>query len=500
MRYIQGTPREEVILFPQAIDDYISQDNPVRFIDAFVYSLDLKNLEFSHSTPSHTGRPAYNPADLLKLYIYGYINRIRSSRMLEKECQRNLELMWLVRKLSPDFKTIADFRKDNLGAIKQVCREFSVVCKGLELFGCELIVVDGSKFKAVNSKKRNFNAKRLEKAIKKIDAKIEKYLKELEEQDKRGSEVKIPTGEELKEKIKQLKERKQQYGQLQQRLRDSGQSQISLTDADSRSMKCAQGEADVCYNVQTAVDSKNKLIVDVEVTNEVNDRGQLFRMGNLAKQTLGVDKIEALTDMGYYDADEVEKCEKEGITVYIDKPNTSSSFKNGLFSKGDFIYDSHKDVYVCPAGEELRYRYQRQHKGKQVRYYSTSACGSCEIKRGCTRNKGNRKIMRLVNEDVIERMAQRVRGNPEKMKLRKEIVEHPFGTIKRWMGQGYFLMKGIKKVAAEISLTVLGYNIKRVINIVGVQKMIEAVVHRINSIQVEFLSRHRLAIRSQNDN
>ena len=422
MRYIQGASREEVILFPQAIDDYISQDNPVRFIDAFVDSLDLKSLEFTHSTPSRTGRPAYNPADLLKLYIYGYINRIRSSRMLEKECQRNLELMWLVRKLSPDFKTIADFRKDNIKAIKQVCREFVVLCKGLELFGCELIAIDGSKFKAVNSKKRNFSLKRLEKVIKEIEAKIEEYLKELEEQDKRESEVKTPTGEEFKEKINQLTERKHQYGQLQKQLKDSGQSQISLTDADSRRMKLGQGEADVCYNVQVAVDSKNKLIVivDVEVTNEVNDRGQLCLMAKSSKQILGVEKIEAVADMGYYDADEVEKCEKEEITVYIPKPNTSVSSQKGLFSKEDFSYDSHKDVYVCPAGKELGYRYQTQHKGKQVRYYSTSACGVCEIKGRCIRsNKGNRrKIMRLVNEEVIERMAQRVRENPEKMKLR----------------------------------------------------------------------------------
>jgi transposase len=242
LSFIQGTPRSDVLLFPEAIDDYVSEDNPVRFIEAFVEGLDLHQLGFTRSTPAHTGRPAYAPADLLKLYIYGYLNRTRSSRLLERESHRNLELIWLLRKLTPDFKTIADFRKDNVEAIKRVCREFTLLCKRLELFGGELLAIDGSKFKAQNSKRRNFTSEKLEKTIKEIDAKIESYLNQLDEADEEEAEVKAPTtAQQLKEKIEQLRQRKENYEQIQQQLNESGQSQISLTDPDSRAMKVSQG-------------------------------------------------------------------------------------------------------------------------------------------------------------------------------------------------------------------------------------------------------------------
>jgi len=314
LSFIQGTPRSEVLLFPEAFDDYITDDNPVRFIEAFVDHLDLHALGFSRTTPSHTGRPAYSPADLLKLYIYGYINRTRSSRLLEKECSRNLELIWLMRKLRPDFKTIADFRKDNAEALKQVCREFTLLCKRLELFGGELVAIDGSKFKAQNSKRRNFTAKKLDESIKEVDAKIESYLGQLDEADQQEADVKAPTAEQLKEKIERLRTRKRDYEQMQQQLKESGEAQISLTDPDSRSMRVSQG-TDVCYNVQTVVDDLHKLIVEHEVTNDPTDQAQLSRMAIRAKQTLGVDELEAVADKGYYDGAEVKKCEQAGITV-----------------------------------------------------------------------------------------------------------------------------------------------------------------------------------------
>jgi transposase len=314
LSFLKGTPRCDVLLFPEAIDDYVSEDNPVRFIEAFVDNLDLHDLGFSRAIPAHTGRPAYSPADLLKLYIYGYLNRTRSSRLLEREAHRNLELIWLMRKLRPDFKTIADFRRDNTDAIKKVCRQFTLLCKRLELFGRELVAIDGSKFKAQNSKRRNFTAKKPDEIIKEVDAKVQDYLKKLDEADSQEDEVKTPTADQLKEKIEHLRNRKAKYHQTEKQLKESGESQISLTDPDSRSMKVAQG-TDVCYNVQTVVDAKHKLIVEVEVTNDATDHGQLSKMAVQAKQTLEVEQIEAVADRGYYDGAEVKKCQQAGVTV-----------------------------------------------------------------------------------------------------------------------------------------------------------------------------------------
>lgn len=474
MSFIKGTPRSDVLLFPEAIDDYVCSDNPVRFIEAFVDNLDLQQLGFGRTTPSHTGRPAYSPADLLKLYVYGYINRTRSSRLLERECSRNLELIWLMRKLKPDFKTIADFRKDNTDAIKLVCRQFTLLCKRMQLFGGELVAIDGSKFKAQNNKKRNFTASKLDKSIKEIDAKIKDYLDQLDEADQQEAEFKAPTPEQLKEKIEQLRKRKENYDLVEKQLKASGQPQISLTDPDSRAMKVGQG-SDVCYNVQTVVDSLHKLIVEHEVTNEPTDHHQLSKMAILAKQTLEVEQLAVVADRGYYDGAEVKKSGEAGITVYVAKQQTSANEKQGLYTKEDFTYNSARDCYECPAGKELGYRYDTIELGRHIRYYSTKECRTCEVMEKCTRNKKGRRITRWVDEAILEQMSERVRANPEKMKKRKELAEHPFGTMKRGMNSGYFLMRGVKKVAAEMSLTVMAYNIKRVINILGVRKMLEAV-------------------------
>ena len=473
MGYIQGTPREQTILFPETIEEYISDDNPVRFVDAFVDQLDLQAAGFQRTLPSETGRPPYAPGDLLKLYIYGYLNRIRSSRKLEQEAARNIEVMWLLRKLKPDFKTIADFRKDNRNAFKQVFREFILLCRKLELFGGELIAVDGSKFKAVNNSKRNFTKARLQKTLKRIDEKIEGYLNELDECDSKGPSPKRYSVAELESKIEHLKDRQDRYSQLLQEIEESGETQISLTDADSRSM-AKSPKAPVSYNVQTAVDEKHKLIVTQDVTNAVTDRDQLSKIAIQAKETLGVEKLKVVADMGYSHGKEIKACEEAGFEPYVPTPVTSANRKLGLYGKEQFVYDAEKDVYRCPAGQELTYRFDTHEKGRHIRYYKTSACRTCAIKAKCTRNKEGRRITRWVDEHIMERMQARIDANHELMKKRKQIVEHPFGTIKYWNDQGHFLMRGLENVRAEFSLSALIYNLKRVINIIGVPKMLEA--------------------------
>jgi len=471
MPHIHGAPRDQVLLFPPSLDEYITDDNPVRFIDAFVDQLDLHQLGFSRAVASPLGRPAYHPADLLKLYIYGYLNRLRSSRLLERETRRNLELMWLLKKLTPDFKTIADFRKDNLQPIQKVCRTFTLLCKELQLFGGELVAIDGSKFKAVNNRKRNFTDEKLTKALRHIDQKIAEYLQALDTADTDSPTRRDLSAAELQERIEQFRERKQHYQQLQQTLAASGESQISLTDPDSRSMPVTQG-VDVCYNVEVVVDSKHKLIVTHFLTTDVSDQEQLAPMAKQAKTVLGVEEVDALADKGFYNGEQVKQCDAAAIHAYIAKPHTSRNQHKGLFTKDDFRYDKERDSYWCPQGAELTFRFETEEKGRATRYYATSACGGCPIKAQCTENKGGRRITRWADEHLLETMAERVRAHPEIMKVRKEIIEHVFGTMKRSMDQGYFLLRTRKKVAAEMSLTVLAYNLKRVIKILGVKGLI----------------------------
>lgn len=475
MHHIDGIDRDQITMFPEALDDYISQDDPVRFIDAFVGSLDLSSLGFQRVIPADTGRPPYHPGDLLRLYIYGYLNRVRSSRRLEKEANRNVELMWLLRRLTPDFKTIADFRRDNHKAIQKVCRSFTLFCRECDLFGGELIAIDGSKFKAVNSRRRNFSKRKLNSFIKKIDQNIEDYLNDLDENDELEAEVHKPTAEEIQEKIDSLKERKGNLGKLLDELESSGQTQVSFTDPDSRSMPLGQNHGtQVGYNVQVSVDDKHKLIIDHDVTNEVNDFNQLERMASRAKEILQVDELEVIADKGYYDGGQIKACLQKGIIPTIPKAFTSANRKKGLFTKRDFRYDRENDCYWCPAGESMTFRFQTTEKDRQIKYYATSSCRACKIKHRCTRSKDGRRITRLVDEDLLDEMQRRIENNPDLLTRRKAIVEHPFGTIKLSMDQGYFLMKGIPKTSAEMSLSFLAYNIKRVINILGVPKMIEA--------------------------
>jgi hypothetical protein len=385
--------------------------------------------------------------------------------------------MWLLGKLAPDFKTIADFRRDNLAAIKGVCREFTLLCRKLKLFGGELVAVDGSKFKAVNNRRRNFNEARLTKAIKAIEEKIDGYLDELDQADadEPGPDEPGPNATELREKIRTLQQRKAKYQALQEGLKESGAKQVSLTDKDARSMVMHHGSTEVGYNVQTAVDEKHQLIVEHEVTNDPTDHAHLAEMALRAKAMLEVEKLEVVADMGYYDGAEVKQCAEAGVTTYVPKPITSVNKKRGLFTKQDFSYEEEQDCYRCPAGEALTYRYESFEQGRLIRYYTTSKCRDCPLKAKCTTNARGRRITRWVDEKFLEEMARRVRARPELMRRRQQLSEPPFGTIKRAMGHGYFLMKGLNQVGAEMSLTVLSYNIKRVINIIGVKKLIAAV-------------------------
>jgi transposase len=473
MGHIEGASRAQHILFPEVLDDDIAEDNPARFIDVFVESLDLDAIGFRRTRPAATGRPSYDPGHLLKLYIYGYMNRIRSSRRLERETHRNVELLWLLRKLPPDFKTIADFRKDNVTAFKQVFRAFVIRCKEWGLFGQELVAIDGSKFKAVNNRRRNFTKAKLSETLTDIDAKIEHYMRELDKTDVEEANVQQPTVEALQEKVRQLRERKGRYEGLLQEMDRTGQSQVSLTDPDSRAMPKSP-KVDVGYNAQVAVDDKHHLFVVQDVTNAVTDVEQLSNIAIQAKEALEVEQLTVVADMGYYHGEELKACEEAGIDPYVAKPLTSANHKLGLFGKERFTYDPAQDCYRCPAGQMLTFRFATVELGRPLRYYATTACRACAIKARCTRNKEGRRMTRWVHEHILERMPKRVEANPAMMKMRKQIVEHPFGTIKHWHDQGYFLMKGLKKVRAEFSLSTLAYNLRRVMTRLGVPHMLQA--------------------------
>lgn len=473
MSYISKSDRQQVLLFPEIIDEYIKEENPVRFIDVFVEGLNLEALGFKRAESGVMGRPSYDPRDLLRLYIYGYLNRIRSSRMLEREAQSNVEVMWLMGKLTPDFKTIADFRKDNAEAMKGVCRQFTVLCRDLELFGGELLGIDGSKFRAVNSKKHNFNEKKLNDLMSKIDRRVRDYMEELDRADQLEAETRPAISkEDLKAKIEELKKRQQKYGKYLQELKRSGEKEISVIDCESRLMPSQQG-LNVCYNVQTAVDSKHKLIVEHEVVNANCDQNQLSSIAIAAKEALGVQQVEVVADKGYYNGQEVKKCEQAGIIAYVAKPQTVTSSKQGLFGKEQFVYDEKTDTYGCPVGQQLSYRYTTDKTGQKMRIYRSPACKECGSKPQCTRSAKGRTIKRLENERVLERMHERLRAHPQKIRLRGSLCEHPFGTLKRGMNAGFFLMKGLRKVRAEMSLSILAYNLKRALQIMGLPRMMQ---------------------------
>jgi len=473
MNHRVGLERSQTLLFPERLEDYVSAENPVRFLEAFVEKLDLAQLGFTKAVCAHTGAPPYPPAALFKLYLYGYLHRVRSSRGLEAECQRNVELIWLTGKLAPDHKTIADFRKDNLKALQAVHRQFLLLCRKLDLFGGELLAIDGSKFRAVNSRDNNFSAAKLQELIAHTDARLAEYLKTLDQADAAEPASAPLDPAALQQKIAALQDKRDWHEELLAQL-DDEQKQISTTDPDTRRMHTGNGNV-VGYNAQLAVDAKHKLIAANDVTNDVTDYRQLANVALAAKANLELQQTEVVADKGYYNATEVSRCVEQHITPHIPKADTSANTQQGLFGKSQFRYDAQRDVYVCPGNQELTYRFATFELGRELRYYRASACNRCALKPQCTRNKANRTITREANEPLMEAMAQRLQREPEKFQLRKSLVEHPFGTIKRWMGCTHFTLKGLAKVRTEWSLITLAYNFKRVLNLVSVQQLIAAV-------------------------
>ncbi len=479
--FVQGAARGQVALLPECLDDWVDESNPVRAVDVFVEALDLRDLGFDGVDPAATGRPSYHPSVLLKLYIYGYLNRVHSSRRLEREAGRNLEVIWLLGRLAPDHKTIADFRKDNGPAIKKVCAQFVELCRQMGLLAKASVAIDGSKFKAVNSRDNNFTKGKLERRLKQIEESVARYLGQIDTADRQAAsgednlETVLLTKTRLKEKLVKLEEEVKRLREIEKQVLASPDQQVSLTDPDCRSMATSgRGSGMVAYNVQSAVDTTNHLIVAHEVTNEGSDRSQLANMAEQAKAALHADDLEAVADRGYFKGEEILECEQAGITVTLPKPQTSGAKSEGRFGKQDFVYRPTEDVYICPAGERLKYYFTAEENGQQMRRYWTNACGTCPLKAQCTKGS-QRRITRWEHEHVVEAVQKRLDKNPQAMRVRRETVEHPFATLKMRMGATHFLCKTLPKVATEMALCVLGYNFTRVLNIVGVDALTAAI-------------------------
>ena len=475
-RFVEGEDRLQGVLLPEFLDDYVAEDNLVRVIDVFVDELDLRALGFEGVVPEATGRPAYHPATLLKIYLYGYLNRIQSSRRLERESQRNIELMWLTGRLTPDFKTIADFRRDSGPAIRAACAQFIVLCRQFNLFTRTVIAIDGSKFKAVNNRDKNFTVAKVAKRIEQVEASIARYLAALDRADREDGDVAEAKTVRLKEKIEGLRRQMQSLKEIGQQVEAAPDKQVSLTDPDARSMATSgKGTGIVGYNVQIAVDAEHHLIVAHEVTNVGSDRAQLTAMGRKAREASGCEEVTVLADRGYYNGDEVLACEGTGILPVIPKTQTSGNAKRGLFTVADFIYDAENDRYTCPAGERLTKGKVRSDRRDNIDHYrNLTACLTCALKPRCTPDKVKR-LKRWEHEGVLDKMQARLDHMPEAMTIRRQTVEHPFGTLKAWMGSTHFLTRTLEKVKTEMSLQVLAYNMKRMINLFGVKPLMQAI-------------------------
>jgi transposase len=475
-RFVEGEDRRQSTLLPDCLEDYLAEDNPVRVIEVFVDELDLGALGFEGVSPALTGRPAYHPATLVKIYLYGYLNRIQSSRRLERETQRNIELMWLTGRLRPDFKTIADFRRDNGSAIRSACTQFVVLCRELNLFTRAVVAIDGSKFKAVNNRDKTFTVAKVAKRIEQVEASIGRYLAVLDRADREDDDVAEAKTVRLKEKIEGLRRQMQSLQEMGEQVEASPDKQVSLTDPDARSMATSgKGTGIVGDHVQMAVDAEPHLIVAHEVTNIGSDRSQLTAMSQEALKATGCDDLTVLADRGYDNGDEVLACEGTGILPVIPKTQTSGNPKRGLFSGTDFIYDAENDRYTCPAGQHLTKGKVRSDRRDEIDHYrNLTACEACVLKPKCTTDK-HKRVKRWVHEGVLDKMQARLDRMPEAMIIRRQTVEHPFGTLKAWMGSTHFLTKTLDQVRTEMSLQVLAYNMKRMINIFGVKRLMQAI-------------------------
>jgi len=471
MGYIEGKiDRDQINIMPMSFDETIGEDNPVRVIDAFVEMLDNNTLHCKYSEPKSTGRRPYNPKDMLKLYVYGYFYGIRTSRKLEKECIRNIEIMWLINKLTPDFKTIADFRKDNKEVVISMFKEFGLFCNELNLIGKEMVAIDGSKFRACNGRRKNFTKRKIEKMLEHYEQSAKKYLELLANSDDNDTDdAKIDTSN-IKEKLQNAKKRIDELHLLQKEIEEKGE--VSITDPDARHMSVSNNGTDIAHNVQTAVDSKYHLVVAVDVTSNAADNGQLYPMAEQAKKELSVDEITVIADKGYYNGEDLKKCEENGITAIVSKQKSGSRTGNEDFAKDKFTYDREKDIYICPMGQILTRKSGDAAKRQQ---YFCAACNECPNKSKCTTNAKGRRISLTEYQEYYDRADKLFTENLELYKQRQMIVEHPFGTVKRALGYTYFLLRGHEKVKCESYMHFFIYNFKRVINIMGITPLIAAI-------------------------
>ena len=468
MRYITGQNRDQTSLLPESLEDFVPGDHPVRVMDAFVDQLDLKALGFNKVETKHTGRKPYHPGDLLKLYLYGYFNQIRSSRQLEKECNRNLELLWLVKRLSPDFKTIADFRRDNGEGIRAVCRSFVQFCKKINLIGGALIAIDGSKFKAAASKDQIMTAQKAEHSQRIIDKNIEYYLAKLEAADREDSNTPLMNKEHVEKALNELEKRKSDIQKIADELKNKGLNQYCQTEPEAKIMRSGREGMILAYNVQTAVDAKARLIIHHEVVTEGSDCMQLAPISKATATVINSQNFTVLADAGYSSGEQLAECDEQGIEAILPLNRALNNNKD-IFPREAFNYDAELDQYTCPQGEILQY--QTRSKKDKLWLYTTKACGECPLKSQCTSGK-QRWISRHFNEDAFLRCKERLLKNPGIMRQRSAIVEAPFGSMKQMMRNGRFLCKGLKMVKTEMALSVLAYNLKRVVKIIGVKGLI----------------------------
>jgi len=466
MGYKIGADKKQLSLLPVSLDDYIPADHICRVIYAFTALLDLYDLGFKYAMPKDKGCRPFDPRMMLSLYIYGYLNRVRSSRRLEAETIRNIEVMWLLDDLKPDARTICDFRKNNAGALKKTFRSFNKMCRSLDLFGCEVTATDSTKFRANNSRKNNHNETTVGKELERIDQQIDEYLASLEQGDKEEQGKQTPSAPAIKAALEKLKERKEKYQKLKETAEKEGE--VSTVDPDSKLMYSG-GDArklDVCYSVQTVVDSKHHLIVDFDIAARSDDKGNLLNMGQKAKEMLEVQTLTNLSDKGYYDGEDIAACEASGVSCLVAKPKPGGAKKEEGFTRTDFIYDRDHDCYKCPCKNLLGYMRDTKHSdGKVYRVYANySACTACPEKSKCTQGK-HRQILRPQYQDAVDIVDQRTRENKEQYGKRQEIVEHPFGTVKAVWGYKQFLCRGKVKVTAEVAMAYLAYNMRRMITI-----------------------------------
>jgi len=469
-RYVKGENREQLRIEPLCFDDMINEDSPVRAIDAIVEGMGIPELGFKYGDTKETGRKPYDPKDMFKLYAYSYFNGIRSSRKIERECHRNIEVMWLINELKPDHKTIANFRKDNKKAIKAAFRRFTMICDELGLISKEIVAVDGSKFRACNGRMRYHSKGKIAEKLIHHRESIEKYMNLLEHCDNEESEnpPNQYTRDELKEKLERIQERVRELEAIQEEVEANGT--IYLTDPDARLMRTHNGGGDISHNVQIAVETKNHFIVAVDVTSDAVDYGQLHNIASQAKEELGVDELTAMADKGYYSGNEFKKCKEEGIQVIAPKPDRGEWQSEG-YTKSHFRYDKENDVYICPLGQKLSLPAKRQANSKSIRYYNIASCAVCKSKELCTPKSKYRSIVRLEFDDYNDEVDAFTKANKELYKQRKCMVEHPFGTVKRAFGFTYFLTRGTENVRTESLLHFLAYNMKRLINIMGTKEL-----------------------------